>query len=241
MSDKIIDIGSRYNTYKEKANLLRKEGLSYSEIADAIPVSKSTLSLWLRDISLLPSQLKRLKQKSVANQKLGSQTIKKARLEKTNKLIISARNDIPKISNHNLWLMGIMLYWAEGSKQKRHNIGQRVIFHNSDKLMIKLYLKWLLDCLKIKRANIDFEIYSHDNIKYKEDEVVNYWSKATGFNTKSFDKIYYKKDKKNEYRKNQEDGYYGLLRVIVLKSTDLNRTIQGWVEGVCNQCRIFES
>ena len=37
---------------KETAVALRKKGLSYNEILKRIPVAKSSLSLWLRDLPL---------------------------------------------------------------------------------------------------------------------------------------------------------------------------------------------
>jgi len=45
-------------------------------------------------------------------------------------------------------------------------------------------------------------------------------------------------DTNNKYRKNQGKDYYGLVRVKVLKSTDLNRKISGWIKGVCIRCGI---
>ena len=50
---------------KEKAAAirLRKKGLSYKEILEQVPVAKSTLSLWLRDIPLDQTQKDRLDEK----------------------------------------------------------------------------------------------------------------------------------------------------------------------------------
>lgn len=45
---------------KIRAIKLRKLGKSYSEIRKQVKVSKSTLSLWLRDIKLTPEQEKRI-------------------------------------------------------------------------------------------------------------------------------------------------------------------------------------
>lgn len=47
-------------TKKLNAIELRKQGLSYREIRKSINVSKSTLSLWLKDIELTEQQKKRL-------------------------------------------------------------------------------------------------------------------------------------------------------------------------------------
>ena len=41
---------------REEAIALRRGGLSYREIRDQLPVSKSTLSLWLRDVPLTEEQ-----------------------------------------------------------------------------------------------------------------------------------------------------------------------------------------
>jgi hypothetical protein len=43
-------------TEKEKAIKLRKSGATYSEVLREVPVSKSTLSLWLRDVGLSKTQ-----------------------------------------------------------------------------------------------------------------------------------------------------------------------------------------
>jgi hypothetical protein len=217
---------------KEKAVKLRKQGFSYSEIREKVPVSKSTLSLWLRDITLTPKQKERLNLKMVANQHIGAQANKQKRINRTSVIMDKAKSEIKEIAERERWLMGIMLYWAEGSKQRPHNIGQRVSFNNSDPRMIKFYLSWLRKSLKITDDLFDFEIYIHENIRHKERKVIDYWSKVTGFSEDRFKKIYYKTDKKRKYRKNQGKNYYGLLRIYVRKSTDLNRKIAGWIIGI---------
>ncbi|MDD3728951.1 MAG: hypothetical protein PHH50_01355 [Candidatus Pacebacteria bacterium] len=49
---------------KEKAIKLRKKGLSYNDILKEIPVAKSTLSLWLRDVGLSKRQRQKLTEKN---------------------------------------------------------------------------------------------------------------------------------------------------------------------------------
>jgi transposase len=44
---------------KDKAIELRKQGKTYTEIQKRIPISKSCLSYWLRDIKLNREQLKK--------------------------------------------------------------------------------------------------------------------------------------------------------------------------------------
>lgn len=49
---------------KKKAIELRKQGLSYREILEQIPVAKSSLSLWLRSVGLSKKQKQRLTEKN---------------------------------------------------------------------------------------------------------------------------------------------------------------------------------
>lgn len=220
---------------RKKAVELRKKGWSYTEIQKEVSVSKSTLSLWLRDIKLSEDQKARLKEKSIANQRLGAKANRKKRISKTIKLKKKARREVGRITEKELFYLGTVLYWAEGSKQKEHNPSERVSFSNSDPFMVRIFLRWLFEVIGLQREKIDFSIYSHENIRDREKEIINYWSRITGFDEVKFDKIYYKKSKKKNYRKKQGKNYYGLLRITVKRSTDLNRKIAGWIEGICEE------
>jgi hypothetical protein len=226
---------------KSKAIKLRKQGFSYSEIKKmGVNVSISSLSLWLGDIRLTKEQMARLNQKWKDKLVLGAPSRIKQRKERTEKIIYKAMMEIPVINNEKLWLMGIMLYWAEGSKQKEHLPSQTLVFTNSNPEMIRFYIKWLLLCVGISKKDLLFELYLHENHKKRKDGIIKYWSFVTGYQTDYFDKIYYKKDTKNRYRKNQSDSYKGLLRVKVRSSTNINRKVEGWIKGVCFQTKVCD-
>lgn len=226
--------------HKKVAVKLRKRGLTYSEILNQVPVAKSTLSLWLRSVGLSKKQKQRLTQKKVVAAGKGGVARKKQRIKTTKAIRKKARLEINSIDDEKLWLMGIMLYWAEGSKQNIKNTSQGVYFSNSDSRMIKLYIKWLLKCLSVDSSEIDFNILIHENIKERVKGVIKYWSEVTGFPQSKFNKVYYKKHKLKTNRTNIGDDYFGLLRVIVKKSTNLNRKISGWIDGVCKQCGVID-
>lgn len=225
---------------REGAINLRREGLSYSEILRKIPVAKSTLSLWLRSVELSKKQTQRLTEKKLLAIQKGGQSRKKWRLATTKSIkkqaYLEIKKKIKRIDARDLWLMGIMLYWAEGSKDKEYRPGQSVIFSNSDPLMIKVFLKWLYICLQIPVEDIQLSIYIHENHKHNIEKVKTFWSDATGFSIGRFDKIYYKKHKVKVYRRNTEENYHGLLRIRIRKSSALNRRITGWIERICQYC-----
>lgn len=221
---------------KEKAEAisLRKRGLSYSEILKKVPAAKSTLSLWLRSVGLSRRQKQRLTEKKLASVRRGWEKWHEQRLNLTNEINLKAKSEIRKLTPKEFWLIGIGLYWAEGTKEKERNVGQGVSFNNSDPRMIKFFLRWLKEILRIKDDDIKFEIYIHENSQNSIDKVKRYWAKITNNDLDKFRYIYFKKNRVRTNRKNIGDTYYGLLRITVRKSANLNRKISGWIEGLSN-------
>ena len=217
---------------KNKAITLRKEGNTYSEIMKVIPVAKSTLSEWLRSVGMV----KEVKQVFTEKRRLaslrGGQAKRKQRIDKFNLITGIAEKEIGKISNRELWLLGIALYWAEGSKEKEGRPGSGVIFVNSDYEMIILFLRWLTEIIGLKDDEIRCELYIHDSYRNEVSRFQKYWSEKTGLPLNHFDTVYYKRNKINTNRKNVGDLYNGQLRVKVCRSSTLNRRIAGWVRGI---------
>lgn len=217
---------------KKKAVKMRQSGKSYSEILEEIPVAKSTLSRWLRDVDLSEPQKQRLTEKKKKAQRRGAEIVQQKRIEKTKLIKKKARNEIDEVSERELWLVGIALYWAEGTKEKPHRTSTPVGFANSDEKMVKLYIKWLLDVVGINSNDINCRIYIHKNCKDRIEEVKNYWREHTGLKEQNFNQVYYKKHNPKTNRKNTGKSYNGMLRIRVSSSTDLNRKITGWIEGL---------
>lgn len=216
---------------KKLALSLRKQGFSYAEILKRVPVAKSTLSLWLRSVGLSKQQKQRLTEKKLFSIKRGWAKWRQQRIDLTEKVKKAARADVKKISERELWLIGVALYWAEGTKQKEHSGAQGVSFNNSDPAMIQVFLRWLRDVIKIQDSEMVFEVYVHENHKNNTKKFLDYWAHIAGIEVKRL-RIYFKKNKIRTNRKNIGDNYRGLLRVSVRKSSILNRKISGWSEGI---------
>lgn len=223
---------------KQKAVDLRKSGHTYTEILKVIPVAKSTLSEWLRSVGIAKAQFRTFTEKKRLASLRGGQARRNTRIETFNLITGLAEKEIENISDRELWLIGIALYWAEGSKEKEYAPGIGVNFSNSDPKMISLFLLWLTKICKISREKIHFEIYIHEIYIKETQRFIDFWSKNTSFSISSFDKIYYKKANIKIKRKNKNELYNGLLRVKVSCSSDLNRKIQGWTRGIIKNCQI---
>ena len=137
-----------------------------------------------------------------------------------------------------MWLIGTALYWAEGSKQKEYQPGSGVKFSNSDPKMVALFLRYVRETLRIQPERIDIEINIHEDSKNSVEAAREHWARATGFPKEKFKKVYFKKNKRKNYRKNTGDLYYGLVRVNITASSALNRQITGWIRGISKYCGI---
>ncbi|HNY35811.1 MAG TPA: hypothetical protein PLD14_02550 [Candidatus Pacearchaeota archaeon] len=217
---------------KEEAIKFRKNGFSYSEILKQIPISRSTLSLWLRSVGLAKAQFQRTTQKRIEGGLRGAAARRRNRIKITEEIKSKAIKEVKNIDIKNLWLIGIALYWAEGSKEKESGTNSGVKFSNSDHRMILLFIKWLKNSFLINSSDLIYELYIHETADIKKAQI--YWSNILSISTEKI-RTYLKKSKIKTIRKNTCSDYHGLIRVTVNKSTNLNRMITGWIEGICKK------
>lgn len=207
---------------KEKAIKLRSGGLSYNEIKKEVPVAKSTLSLWLKNIRLKPEYRKRLYTKQIEILSRGSQSQKERREREVSQILYSAAKEILlPISDEAYKLFGAALYWAEGNKTRDFAIT------NSDPHLVLFMVKWLEKIFYIKPYNLkaSLNIYQQQN----ENNIKNFWSQLTNIPVKNFGKSYIKPLNKN-YKKN--NLYYGTIKIRVAKGTDSRYRVFGWVNAI---------
>lgn len=218
---------------KKLAIRLRKKGLSYNEILKKVPAAKSTLSVWLQNIGIGKKQKQRLTLKRKLAQLKAQAACRKIRTDKEKAIITAAKKEVGTISRKNLWLIGTILYWAEGTKQKKNNVSQRVSFVNSDPKMVILFDKWLREICSWKKENLIYTLYIHRTANKEKDR--KFWENLLKINIK---KIYFKTHTPRTNRENINKNYHGLLRIDARRSTDLNRKIQGWILGINENLKI---
>lgn len=217
---------------RDQAISLREKGKTYNEILSVIPVSKSTLSLWLRDIGLTKSQSQRITKLKHESQLRGAAARKRTRIDATTEIFNDSKKTLGIFSKRDLFILGIGLYWAEGTKEKTYRPSVPVEFANSDPEMIRIYMKWIKMFLNVKNENIQLILHIHQNRLQELDSFKLFWAKVTGLDLKNFASIVVKKHIPKTKRKNISDTYKGLLAIRICRSTILNRRIQGWIHGI---------
>jgi len=217
---------------KAKAVKLRKQGKTYNEIITEVGVAKSTLSLWLREVGLSRTQQQKLTKRKVAAQKLGAEKRRSQRIAETEIINDECRYDIQNLTDRELFLMGVVLYWAEGAKPKDNNPSAMIDFANSDPAMLKLFVKWLIKFGNVKKSDINLRLHLHYLYKRREVELKKYWGNMLNIPEEQFAKTNFKKHNPKTKRINVGEDYKGLVAIRVRKSTILNRRIMGWIHAI---------
>jgi hypothetical protein len=74
----------------------------------------------------------------------------------------AAAAEVTSITNHELFLLGLALYWAEGTKSKPWRIHERIVFVNSDpSVIVVVFLRWL-ELLGVSRERWRFRVAIHE-------------------------------------------------------------------------------
>ncbi len=223
------------NILKQEAIKLRKKGLSYKEIYEKVRVSKSTLSLWLRDIQLEQKLIQELETKQKEGAQRGALARKEKRIKESLIIEKEAQEQIISFSKRDLLIAGTALYWAEGAKEKEHRVGQMVYLANSDSRMIVFFVRWLKEIFGVDENELIYELYIHKNKGWERS--IGYWAEIVKINKDRL-RVYFKKDNPQTKRKNVGENYHGLLRVKVKRSISLNRRISFMINTMCSYCGI---
>jgi hypothetical protein len=217
---------------RERAVLLRKQGKTYNEILEEVSVAKSTLSVWLRGVGLSKAQKQIITKKKRAAQKRGGARKREIRLQDTIGIERLCKKDIASLSERELLLIGVVLYWAEGTKQNGGRVSLSVEFANSDPHMVRLFVTWLLRCCGVSQDDIELRLHLHISHRDKEAEIQRFWAKQTRLPETQFTKTLFKRHNPKTVRHKTGDSYIGLVSVRVKRSTRLHRRIMGWIYAI---------
>lgn len=213
---------------KFKAQELRRQGLSYKEILQTISVSKSTMSIWCKDIQLTEKQKLRLLNKKQFGQRKGSliaaDNKRQARVERTLKIREEARKTVGELSNRNKFFTGIALYAAGGNKGDG-----KAGFSNADPKLIKFMMDWFLTFAKVPTEKMRGAIWLHEGLSEKNAKM--FWSNLVSLPPNQFHKTYIAKVKSNSNKVRKNIHQYGVIQIRFSDSA-IHRKIMGWISAV---------
>ena len=191
--------------------LRRERGYSYNEISEQIGVSKSSLSNWLKHISLTLEQEQRIQQHIEDNQttfvakarKVNKERFQKARKQayQIGESIALSIPDNPAV--HELALA--MLYLGEGDKT-----GNRVQIANTDPAVLKYFL-WAMEKLyAVDRTEFTLRLHLTEAARSFESRMIKWWANQLNCSTRQFQKTQF--DPRSKVQRITDD-YHGVCSV----------------------------
>jgi transposase len=213
-----------------QARELREQGLDYEDIAGALGVSKSSVSLWVRDMPrperLSYEESRKRSAEGARRYWAAEREVREARREVTR---AASAAEIASVSSREILIAGAIAYWCEGAKRKPHNPSERVIFINSDPGLIRFFLRFLGEAA-VDPARVLFRVHIHETADVSAAE--EFWLEVTGAEPAQFQRTTLKRHNPRTVRKNVGADYHGCLRLEVKQSAELYRRIEGWVRAV---------
>jgi hypothetical protein len=216
---------------KIEAIKLRKLGTSIKDIARVIKISRSSASVWCRDVVLTPRQKNLLLKKQIQSGQIGrlkgALVNKQKRLDKIDESLAEARRCVRKISNHDLLMLGIGLYWGEGIKSRS---GPFSII-NSDPSLLILGKKWMVDCMGVGEADFRPYVYIANTHKYRSKHIMSRWGNILNIPLSQFKTpIFIQQTHKKKYE--NSENYYGVVSLRVSRSTNLKYRVQALIKVI---------
>jgi hypothetical protein len=192
-----------------EARRLRRLGWSVKEIERHLGVSRSSASLWVRDVPLTEEQIEALHRRSAASPgQLAGSTANAARGRARRRGAQREGRARARMIDH-LHLAGCMLYWAEGDKG-RH----AVRMCNSDPALLRLFVRFLRECYGAEdgRLTIACNLFA-DHIE-RQREIEDYWLRTLGLPRSSLRKTIVNVYSKYSQKKRKNKLPYGTCKVV---------------------------
>lgn len=213
-----------------EAKQLRRKGESIKKIAHMLHVSVSSVSTWCRDTTLTNEQIARL-QKRVTDPYYGNKLIYLEEKRRTfNEMVKTLKEEGIKevgiLSQREIFIAGIALYWGEGFK-KDHLVG----LATSDPKAAVFFINWLQVCFKIPLQDLIVRVTANISYQNRIKTLHSFWSNELHLSQKQFSKPFFQKTTWKKIYENKNE-YHGVIRIKVRRSVNLLRKIYGFIEGL---------
>jgi len=161
---------------QERARELRARNMTLQDIAAELGVSKSSVSLWVRDVPLTPSKRRTGPQNR-------SHPFHEAKLAQIAALNAEGIERIGTLSDDAFLAAGVALYAGEGTKRDG-----AVRFANSDAMMIRFFCAWLRRYCEVEERRLRVRVYLHQGLDLEAAQA--HWSRVTGVPLAQFGRAY---------------------------------------------------
>ncbi len=206
---------------KETILALRREGKSYREIMELVPISKSTLCAWFRphpDLELI-KQCK-IEGASLANSERMQKMQAATALKWKNYYDLAkdeARVEFKENRSEELFIAGVCLYWGEGDK----NIKCPIRIANTEAPVVRIFAHFMQRYGGARQENLHVSLVLYPDLDQEECEA--YWSREL-----SIDRMRFHKSQIIQGRHKTKRLAYG-VGTVVLSNSYVKIKILEWI------------
>jgi hypothetical protein len=151
---------------REQARRLRATGLPMAEIAARLGVSRSSVSLWVRDVPFEPHR------RGTRGRRRAPNALQRRKQAEVDRLLAEGRDRLGRLSEREFLVAGVALYAGEGSKGDG-----RLRFANSDPRMVVFFCAWLRRFFEVDESRLRVHLYLHQGLDLAAS--IAYWSALT--------------------------------------------------------------
>ncbi len=221
---------------RAEARRLRAEGLSYNQIAAKLGVSKSSISLWVRDLPRTgPLSYEEWRRRNTEGKRAAGALRRQANEVLREATRAAAAAEIGPLTDRELIIAGAVAYWCEGAKSKSYRRDDHVTFVNSDPGLITFFLRFL-KAAGVASEDLIFRVQIHEHAD--ADAAQQFWLDITRGPESQFRRPALKRHTPKTVRPAGEVGYHGCLRIDVRRGSTLYRRIEGWTRAATTPDRV---
>lgn len=176
---------------RRRAVELRRQGKSYTQIKRVVKVSKSTLSLWLRDFPLSAQRMKEVRDHNEQRIENFRKTMRAKRNARLAFVYKTQKKKLFPLTKRDLLIAGLFLYWGEGEKASPAQAG----ISNTDPAVLKFFIQWLKQIFGVPKNKM--RVYLHLYSDMDADKEMSFWSQTLNIPISQFRKPYIKNNKRS--------------------------------------------
>lgn len=199
---------------QERARALRAQNRTLADIAQTLGVSKSSVSLWVRDVPFTPSRRRYGSQRR-------RQPLRERKVREIEELNREGVVRIGALSDGAFFIAGVALYAGEGAKADA-----LVKFANSDPEMVRFFCAWFRRFFEVDEARLRCSVYLHQGLDLEATE--SFWSDLTGIPRGQFGKPYRAVPDPSIRRNKHEHGCF----YVIYSCSRTHRQIMGLVRAL---------
>ena len=199
---------------QEQARALWARNRTLADIARTLGVSKSSVSLWVRDVPFTPTLRLRGPQRR-------PHPAHEAKLRQIEELNRAGKTRIGRLSDEAFLVAGIALYAGEGAKADG-----LVKFANSDPEMVRFFCAWFRRFFCVDESRLRASVYLHQGLDL--DAVEAFWSDLAEIPRRQFGKPYRAIPDASIRRNKHEYGCF----YVMYSCSRTHREVMGLVRGL---------